>query len=98
MKKVTAIVCYEGTTIKAITVVNADSLFVQFGSAYYDINKVFDTLNDAYAFVIKLLKMNNYELDHYRAFGREWYDIIWYSTYNPTYQQKFGYFPAKTTE
>lgn len=97
MRKVTAIVCYHGTTIKAITVVNAKNLFVQLGSGY-DIEKKFSTFNKAYEYVLKLLKMNNFELNHYSDFGCEWYDIIWYDSSNPTRHQRFGYIPPITKE
>lgn len=90
MRKCNVVAAYHNTSLMALTVITREGIHVELYRSTND-SYSFETFNDMYGTVLKILNNNGFYTDFYPAFGRESYNILWYDTHNPTYHQRFGF-------
>lgn len=90
MKTVTATVVYSNNAICNLTVNHKGNL-VTLIKLNPDESKPFISFNGMYAFVLKMLKNNDFKCNYFEAFGARWYNIQWIDVNNPTRIENFGY-------
>lgn len=93
MRDVTIIVSYQKKEflylLHSISLVNCKGMNISLLQDFDGL--VFETLNSAYEYVLRLAKRNSFTCYSYYEFGREWYDIYWFNINNPIELKHYGY-------
>lgn len=92
MRKATAIVIYKGTTLYNLTIEHKGARITLL-SCDNDLQReiyTFSTFSQLYYKVLGLCKGNNFKIDSYLQFGKNWYDISFIDLDKPYKVEKFG--------
>lgn len=93
-KRVTGMCIYHGTKLyKFVVAVTSVGEVSDMGIELYNNRdgEDFDTFNELYSRLLKLLKNNNFYAKSFSAFNRVFYDIYFIDYENPTLVDNYGY-------